>query len=91
MLFQVAQKRLWQNLASLPMPRPTLFSSVCFALPSSHPPPSLVSIIVPLFYFQPQHFPEREQLGCWSHRGNIFFDYFADFSFSMKTDATTAN
>ena len=53
---------------------PSPLSFVCFATTPFHPPPPLslcLSIIVPLFSAL-STFPEKEQLGCWSHRGNIF-------------------
>lgn len=65
-VFQVAQERPWQNCALHAAPPHALH----FGLPSPTPL-SCLSIIVPVFSAL-STFPEREQLGCWSHRGNIF-------------------
>lgn len=66
MLFQVAWERRWLNLALCAAPPHALHVS----LPSPTPL-SCLSIIVPVFSAL-STFPEREQLGFWSHRGNIF-------------------
>lgn len=66
MLFQVAQERPWLNLALHAAPPCALH----FSFPSPTPL-SCLSMIVPVFSAL-STFLEREQLGFWSHRGNIF-------------------